>query len=105
MADLYIPQSDKGFNIAITVQDCDGGAFDLTDYTVTLKVWRKGIIGTPIVDAACVIDVAASGTCHYVVTATDFVTAGDYWVEVEMTKSGVIESTRHYTLEVTESPS
>lgn len=105
MSDLTVPQGDKGYPLAFTVQNDAGTAYDLTNYTVTIKVWRKGIRGTPIVNSACTIDVAASGTCHYDIQASDFLTVGDYFVELELTQPGVIESTRRYTLEVTESPS
>jgi len=104
MADITIPQGDEGFNLEFTVTEDDDTAFDLTNYTVTIKVWHKNLIGSLVVDSACVVDVAASGTCHYVVTDGDFDSAGDYMVELELTQSGVVESTRHYTLEVTESP-
>ena len=105
MADIYIPQSDKGFNLNFTITEDDDTAKDLTSYTITIKVWARFLIGSLVVDSACVIDVEADGTCHYAVAAGDFDDAGDFIVELELTQSGVIESTRHYTLEVTESPS
>ena len=33
MADLYVPKGDKGFPLTFTVQEDDGSAYDLTDYT------------------------------------------------------------------------
>lgn len=103
MADLTIPKSDKGFYLNFTITDDDGSAFDLTDYTVTLKVWTQSKPAALIVDAAGSIVSATDGTCRYLVTASDFTIAGEYYFEVELTKTGVIISTKRYTLEVTES--
>jgi len=103
MADLTIPKGDKGFYINFTVKNADGTAFDLTGYTITLKVWASSVPGTLVVSGACSIVVAAAGTCRYLVTATDFTTINNYFLELELTQAGVIESTRKYTLEVTES--
>ena len=103
MADLYVPKGDKGFPLTFTVQEDDGSAYDLTAYTVTLKVWRQGIPGSPIIESGCTISDAANGECYYIIQATDFTEKGDYLLELELTKTGVIESTRYYTLEVTES--
>lgn len=104
MADLTIPQGDKGFNLNFTVKDSDDAAYDLTNYTVTLKVWKPGVPGTLILEEACTVDVAASGTCHYTVQAGDFDSRAKYKMELELTKSGVIESTQNYDLEIEESP-
>jgi len=103
-ADLTIPKGDKGYNLAFIVTEDDGTIYNLAGYTVTLKVWPQGISGSPIVSGGCTVDVAADGTCHYAIGATDFTVEGDYLCELELTKAGVIESTRYYTLKVTESP-
>jgi len=103
MADLSIPANDKGYYLNFTVQDSTGTAYNLTDYTITLKVWSTNQPGTLLTSGACSIVVAASGTCRYLVTATDFTIKGTYSAELELTKSGVIESTVSFTIEVKES--
>ena len=103
MSDLTVPKGDKGYNLNFTVKDSAGAAYNLTGYTVTLKVWEAGVSGTLILSGACSIDVAASGTCHYTITATDFTSVADYKMELELTKSGVIESTENYDLKIEES--
>lgn len=106
MADLTIPRGDKGFRLSFTVKDADGDAYTLTGYTINMKVWRKGNSGTVLLTATCTIDEAASGTCYYDTQAADFTTTcpeGDYVIELELTKTGYIESTRIYTLRVEES--
>ena len=64
---LTVPKDDYGFNLNFTLYDSDDSARDLTDYTITFKVWSPGIPGTLLVDAECTADEAASGTCHYTV--------------------------------------
>jgi hypothetical protein len=103
MSDLIIPQSDKGYDLNFTVKDSDDTAYDLTDYTVTLKVWKAGIPGTLILSETCDIDSAADGTCHYTIQGEDFDNRAKYKMELELTKSGVIESTKNYDLLIEES--
>lgn len=102
MADIYIPQKDKGFYLSFTVQDADGNAFNLTDYTVSVKVWQPGKPGNPIVNATCEVTDTAGGLCRYSVGTNDFVTEGVFNIQLECTKTGVIESTDNYTVEVQE---
>lgn len=104
MATFTVPRNDKGYYLNFTVQDSTGTAFNLTSYTITLKIWSPGNPGTLLMSGACSIVSAAAGTCRYSVGATDFTLTGTYNMELELTQSGVIESTRLYTLEVTESP-
>lgn len=103
MAQITIPQNDYGFNIAFTLQDADGDAFDGTDYTATLKVWLAGSPATLVATGACTWTVAASGTCTYAVKSTDFATAGSYLGEVECTKTGARETFGPFKIAVTES--
>ena len=103
MADLTIPKGDKGYYINFTVTDSDDDAYDLTDYTITLKVWDPNEPTMLLTSGSCTIVVAASGTCRYLVTANDFITQGLFNIELELTKTGVIESTKTYTVLVEES--
>jgi hypothetical protein len=103
MNDLIIPKGDYGYNLNFTIKDDDDAAYNLAGYTVTFKVWPVGMSGSPIVSSGCVNDVEASGTCHYAVKLHDFDIEGDYYVELELTKAGIVESTRNYTLRVEES--
>lgn len=105
MADISVPKGDKGFYLVFTVKDSDGKAYNLNGYAIKLKVWKLGGSDTPIVDGTCNIISEAAGTCRYLITGSDFLVVGLYKCELELTKSGtVIESTRSYTLEITESP-
>ena len=100
---LTIPKGDYGYNLNFTVQDADGNAFNLTGYTITLKVWAPNVPGTLKFSGACTIDVAASGTCHYVLVSGNFDTVARYQAELELTKSGVVSSTRPFIIVVEES--
>ena len=103
MADLTISKGDKGYYLNFTVQDSAGDAYNLTGYTIKLKVWVDGRPDSLMVDGTGEIVVAASGTCRYLVTATDFTAKGTYSAEIELTKTGIAESAKVFTLEVTES--
>ena len=103
MTTIYIPSSDTGFNLNFTVKYADGNAFNLTDYTIKLKVWRAGQPGLLLLNGSCAIDSAVDGACHYAITATDFTSVGTFKAELELTKAGVIESTGSFDVEVIES--
>jgi len=100
---MEAPKGDYGYYLNFTITDSDGDAYDLTDYTIKLKCWRAGNPGKLVVNGSCTPVVEASGTCRYYVTATDFTTIEKYVAELELTKSGVIESTMTFTINVVES--
>ena len=101
-ADLTIPKKDYGYHLSFTVHDSAGNACDLTGYTITLKVWREDMPGL-LMSGSCAIVVAASGTCRYSMVAGAFNKAGAYQAKLELTKSGVVESTQNFKIEVEES--
>ena len=103
MATLTIPKSDKGFILNFTIQDSSGTAYNLTGYTIKLKVWSPGVPGTLLLTGTCTILIAANGTCYYTVAATDFASVGRFQAELELTKTDVIESTENFTITVSES--
>ena len=103
MTTTYIPSSDMGFNLNFTVKNADGSAHDLTGYTIKLKVWKVGQPGLLLVNGSCAINNAVDGTCHYAITAADFTSVGAFKAELELTKVGVIESTKTFGIEVMES--
>jgi hypothetical protein len=104
MADLTISQGDFGFNLFFTVQTATGGAFSLAGKTVTLKAWHTGRPSVLVVDGLCTVSTAALGTCSYEPASTDFMAKGSYILELECTEVGMKDSTKTYSLEVTESP-
>jgi hypothetical protein len=103
MADMTIPVNDCGFNLSFAVKDSDGDAYDLTNYSINLKVWKPGVYGTLVVNGVCNVTNASLGTCTYTVTNTDFTSIADYKMELELTKTGIKESTENYDLKVEES--
>jgi hypothetical protein len=103
MSELTISKGDKGYNLAFTITDDLGVAKNLTGYTITLKMWRPGVPSPLLISGACVIDVAASGTCYYVLAAADTAATGRYLAELELTAGGVIESTVAFSIIIEES--
>jgi len=98
---IKIPKGTYGIALNFTVYNNDGTAHDLTDLTVTLKVWKAG--QSLLVNSACSLDVAASGTCHYTIVDGDFDTAGRYLWELELTKASYKDNTEPGELFVAES--
>jgi hypothetical protein len=104
MADLTVIKGDYGFNEDITVTDSDDAAYNLTDYTIKFRMWKEGHPETLLVNEACSIVVAASGTCRYPVALGNFKENGMFKGEVELTKSGAKESSIAFDVEVKDSP-
>src|SRR4030043_1065403 len=102
MADIEIPRKDKGYYLTFTVQDDAGAAKDLTDYTVTLKVWEPGKPDNPLVSGTCAVTDTTGGICRYTIGTNDFLAEGTFKMQLELTKTGIIESTDNYTVEVLE---
>jgi len=102
MADLTIKQGNYGYYLNFTITDSDDVAYTLTDYTLVLKMWKKNTTGL-IINSACEIVVAASGTCKYPVVSGDFREAGLFDAEIELTKASEREATETFEIEVKES--
>lgn len=103
MADITIPAGDYGFNLIFTIATASGAAYDLTGKTINFYVWKSGDPGAPYLSAAATISTASTGICSYTPASTDFTVKGKYICELEFTEVGKRDSTRYYTLEVTES--
>ncbi len=104
MYDLIVPKYDYGYDLEFLVLEDDDSEYDLTDYTVTFRVWKSRMHQYPILSEACAMVSAADGTCKYTVQENDFDVAGEYLCELELTKQGAVESTRNYKLLVEDSP-
>jgi len=96
---MQIPQGDYGYYLNFTIQGSNNYNYDLTGYTIKLKTWVAGnkqviLIGT------CSIVTAANGTCRYLVANGNFNKAGEYVAELELTKTGVVESTKPFSISV-----
>src|SRR3972149_6320896 len=103
MQQITIPQRDKGYNIALTIQYANGVAVNTTGYTTNIKSWSPTIPGTLLVNNTCTVVNHSEGTWVYTIALSDFNTAGTYYGELELLKSGVIESTESFKIIVAES--
>lgn len=104
MYDIVVPKHDYGYELEFHVLDDDDEAYDLTGYAITFNVWRPGAHKHPILEGTCSTVSALDGTCRYVVVEGDFDVAGDYLCELELTTTGIKESTRNYRMLVEDSP-
>ncbi|MBA7564459.1 hypothetical protein ES708_06122 [subsurface metagenome] len=103
MDNIDITQGDYGYNLNFTVTKADGTAREITDYTVTLIVWAPGTPETNLLtNGACVPDVPASGTCHYVLKDGDFDDVGYFYAKLELTiaENGIVESQERFSITV-----
>ena len=108
MEKITIPKGDEGFNLEFTVKDSGGTVVDLTNYNaVNIKMWIPGVPGTLLLDKAC-SNLASDGTCNYNVDESDFASGtypatGRYHAELELTNTGVVESTENFGITIVES--
>lgn len=101
---IYIPQKDKGYDLAFNVQYSNAVVYNLTNYNVNLKTWAPSAPGTLLVNNVCSAVNAMNGTCNYTLKAGDFNTVGIYYAELEATNSNVIvASTETFKIIVAES--
>lgn len=104
MADLEFPKSDYGYNINFGIKDANDAAYDLTGYVSTFKVWPPGNPSGTVVSSTCsILNVEASGTVQYLVADGDFSSITTYVGEIQFTKTGIKESTRKFSIAITES--
>jgi hypothetical protein len=107
MSDLTISKGDYGYELTFPITDNDGTPVNITDYTaIKLKAWRRGMASNPKISGTCSKVVPyTSGICTYLVASSDFDKPENLIFELELTKTGVVESTRRYTVTVEDSPS
>lgn len=104
MADLEFPKGDYGYNINFGIKDANNAAYDLTGYVSTLKVWPSGNPSGTVVSGTCsILNVEAGGTVQYTVVDGNFDMITTYVGEIELTKTGIVESTAKFTIAITES--
>lgn len=105
MDNITITQGDYGYNLNFTILKADGTVRSIVDYTVTLIVWAPGTPETNLLtNGACVPDVPAEGTCHYVLKEGDFDDAGYFYAKLVLTvaENGIVESQETFTITVKE---
>lgn len=96
---IQITQNDKEYKLNFTVKDADGVVVDLTSMTIEFQVAEQ-VTYTAKFAGDCEIVEATEGTCSYTVATGDFDTANNYYGILQLTNSGVVESTRRFKIEV-----
>lgn len=82
---LNVVQNDKLYDIEFTLTDNTGVAIDLTGNTQILFKAQLQTANVLKFSGAMTVVSAQAGTCKYTVQATNFDTAGVYYVEIEVT--------------------
>lgn len=76
-------KGDYGYDINFTITNAaDDTVIDLTSKTVQFRIKKPG--ETAILDKACTLVVAASGTCKYTVASGDITDIGTFLGELEV---------------------
>ena len=86
--------SDSGLQLTGTVfsERSLTTAFNLTGYTLTLRIYRNGSDSDQF-NQTCTITVAASGTWYLQITSNTLPISGVYLAKMELSKSGTVIST------------
>jgi len=101
MDTIRIPKNDKGYVITFTVYDADGAVYDLSSYTVKCKAWDPEVSATKIVDTTCTqVGGGTGGICTWAIAAEDTDVVLTMHAELELTKTGYIESTDPFEIEI-----
>jgi hypothetical protein len=105
MPDLEIPCGDKGYAITFTCKDSAGAARNLSTFTgAKFKMWKSSSPATLLINASASITSPTTGVVSYTLQATDTAFAsGSYVGEIELTASGVIDSSGKISIHLSES--
>jgi len=99
---MKVKKGNYGYKIPAKVLKADFTAFDLTGYTVKMKVWIKGAETTKWILDGSITD-ATKGKVEFTVENTHFIEVGNFLGELELTSAGSVESTKSFAIEVEES--
>ena len=83
MADFYLKQNDTRPFLTATLQDSAGAAINLTGASVRFHMLASD--GSVIVDAAAVVQDAATGVVRYEWQPADTAVTGTFKAEIEVT--------------------
>ena len=100
---LSLLQNDYGYTLTFNIKNSDGTAFNLTGYQAYIKAWKPGRSGFVMVSGITTVTSPSGGVCTYLVQANDFVTTEILYAEIQLTQSGVVQSTETFQIIVRES--
>jgi len=98
-------QRDYGLSLEWTLYQSDGTTpFDLTGYTVKLKMWVTGYQSILTINGNCSIISPTNGTVSYTPAINDFASCGEYTAEFEATATGIIVTFSQFKITILPSP-
>ena len=100
---LTIPCNDYGFVLKFTCTQADGSAFDLTGYTIYFVMWSPGKPYVKLVDGLCTDPLPTTGVCYYITQLGDFPSIGNFNGEIQITKTGAMETFGTLPVKIVES--
>ena len=97
---VLIIRKDKGYSIEFTIKDSENKIYILTGYKIMIRSWPVGEKSDVELNKECPIINEAEGTCGLLLTGTEFPTAENYEAELELTKTGIVETTNRFMIKV-----
>lgn len=84
---IIVSENDVGSTLTLHCE-IDNEDFDLTGYTVTLNMKKRGATALEVTDGACTVTSESTGVATYTWATGNLDTPGVYDVEVKAVKSG-----------------
>lgn len=81
---INVVQSDTGYDLGFTLQDSDGVAVNITGATILFNAQKQNDPSLRFSGGMSIVS-AVAGNCKYAVQSTDFVEAGKYIAEIQVT--------------------
>ena len=98
---LQVVQGNYGIALNFTIQNSDATPANLTGYSVSLNVWQMSNF---IFSHPCTVLSPTSGSAMYTVLSTDFPSYGNYYADLQLTQSGILEDTLSFVLQILPGP-
>lgn len=103
MTELIIPRATYGFGVNASLQTHSGDIFNVSGYTVGVRVWAGGTPGTVFHSSAVTVNGAASGSITWTIASGVFMSSDSrYQARFVANISGVREAFEMFTLKVEE---
>lgn len=94
---IVVTENDYGNDITLHCR-INTTDFDLTGYTCTFTMIKRGATTAKVSKQSCTITSATEGECTYTWASGNLDTVGTYDAEVECTKTGVVQTFKGLTI-------
>lgn len=96
---LTVVQGDYGYALNFTLKDSAGTVVNITGGTLLFNAQKKNKSTVTVTGAMTIIS-GVGGTCKYTVVIGDFALAGEYYAEIQLTLSGIVQTFQDIIIDV-----